>query len=120
MKLYSSNIMIIFLSIILLFLEWNQMYLFLTALQQFSDTSVLLFYIYSNPSYFKQLTSPPSTKVIMQRCTHLLYCSVLSLGGNVNTRRLSKPDMGSTFYIKINEIFLSKETILCEFSKLSK
>ena len=44
-------------------------------------------------------------KVIMQgklfqRCTHLLYCSVLSLGGNVNTRRMSKPDMGSIFHIK--------------------
>ena len=45
------------------------------------------------------------TKVIMegklfQRCTHILYCSVLSLGGNVNTRRMSKPDMGSIFYIQ--------------------
>ena len=103
MKLYSSNIMIIFLSIILLFLERNQMYLFLTALQQFSDTSVLLFYIYSNHLYFKQLTSPPSTKVIMQgklfqRCAHLLYSSVLYMGGNVNTRRMSQPDMGSIFY----------------------
>ena len=44
-------------------------------------------------------------KVIMQgklfqRCTHLLYCSVLSLGGNVNTRRMSQPDMGSIFHIK--------------------
>ena len=44
-------------------------------------------------------------KVIMrgklfQRCTHLLYCSVLSLGGNVNIRRMSKPDMGSIFHIK--------------------
>ena len=33
-------------------------------------------------------------------CTHLLYCSVLSLGGNVNSRRMSKPDMGSIFHIK--------------------
>ena len=37
-------------------------------------------------------------KVIMQgklfqRCTHLLYCSVLSLGGNVNTGWMSKPDI---------------------------
>ena len=45
------------------------------------------------------------TKVIMQgkffqRCTHLLYCSVLSLGGYVNTWRMSKPDMGSIFHIK--------------------
>ena len=44
-------------------------------------------------------------KVIMQgklfqKCTHLLYCSVLSLYGNVNARKISKPDMGSIFYIK--------------------
>ena len=32
-----------------------------------------------------------------------MYCSILSLGGNVNTRRMSQPDMGSIFYIKINE-----------------
>ena len=37
---------------------------------------------------------------LFQKCTHLLYCSVLSLGGNVNARRMSKPDMGSIFYIK--------------------
>ena len=36
---------------------------------------------------------------LFQRCTHLLYCSVLSLGGNVNTRRMLKPDMGSIFHI---------------------
>ena len=36
-------------------------------------------------------------------CTHLLYCSVLSLGGNVNTRRMLKPDMGSVFHIKKNQ-----------------
>ena len=37
---------------------------------------------------------------LFQRCTHLLYCSVLSLGGNVNRRRMSKPDMGPIFHIK--------------------
>ena len=37
---------------------------------------------------------------LFQRCTHLLYCSLLSLGGNVNTRRMSQPDMGSIFHIK--------------------
>ena len=36
---------------------------------------------------------------LFQRCTHLVYCSVLPLGGNVNTRRMSKPDMGSIFHI---------------------
>ena len=46
-------------------------------------------------------------------CTNLLYCSVLSLGCNDNTRRMSKPDMGSIFHIKINDI-------LCELSKYSK
>ena len=37
---------------------------------------------------------------LFQRCPHLLYCSVLCLGGNVNTRRMSKPDKGSIFHIK--------------------
>ena len=46
-----------------------------------------------------------SYKVIMQgklfqRYTHLFYCSVLSLGGNINKRRMSKPDMGSIFHMK--------------------
>jgi len=36
---------------------------------------------------------------LFQRCTHLLYCSVLSLGGNIITRLMSKPDMGSIFHI---------------------
>ena len=35
---------------------------------------------------------------LFQRCTYLLNSSVLSLGGNVHTRRLSKPDMGSIFH----------------------
>ena len=44
-------------------------------------------------------------KVLMQgklfpRCTHFLYCSVLSFGGKVNTRRIFQPDMGSIFQIK--------------------
>ena len=37
---------------------------------------------------------------LFQKCTHLFYCSVLSLGGNVNTRRMSKPVMESIFHIK--------------------
>ena len=37
---------------------------------------------------------------LFKMCTHLLYCSVLSLGGNVNTRRMSKPDIGYIFPIK--------------------
>ena len=35
---------------------------------------------------------------LFQRC--ILYCSVMSLGGNVNTRRMSNPDIGSIFHIK--------------------
>ena len=38
-------------------------------------------------------------KVTSEVCAHLLYCIVPSLGGNVNTRRMSKPDMGSIFHI---------------------
>ena len=44
-----------------------------------------------------------------------VYASVvpqlLSLDGNVNTRQMSKPDIGSMFHIKINTIFWSKKTI---------
>ena len=44
---------------------------------------------------FARLVTHPQLKVIMQgklfqRCTHLLYCGVLSLGGNVNTRQMSQ------------------------------
>ena len=53
---------------------------------------------------------------LFQRFRHLLYCSVLSLGGNVNTRRLSQPDMGSIFHIN-NSV---NRKLLCELSKLSK
>ena len=38
---------------------------------------------------------------LFQRCTHLQYCSVMSLGGIVNTRWMSKPDMGSINQRKI-------------------
>ena len=41
---------------------------------------------------------------LFQKCTHLLYCSVLSLGGNVNTRLMLQPDMGSIFHIKKSNI----------------
>ena len=37
---------------------------------------------------------------LFQKCKRLLYCNVLSLGGNVNARRMSKPDMGSIFHIE--------------------
>ena len=40
---------------------------------------------------------------IFQNYTHLFYCIGLSLGCNVNTRRMSQPDMGSIFHIKKNK-----------------
>ena len=48
---------------------------------------------------------PAGIKVIMQgklfqRCIYLLYCSVLSLVGNINTGRMSQADMGSIFNTK--------------------
>ena len=57
---------------------------------------------------------------LFQKCSHLLYCSVLSLGGNVNTRRMSKPDMRSVFHIKKSMNYSSHWKLLCELSKLSK
>ena len=47
---------------------------------------------------------------LFQRCTHFLYCSVLSLGGKVNTRRMKQPDMESIFTKLILEIFWSART----------
>ena len=57
---------------------------------------------------------------LFQKCTHLLYCSVLSLGGNVNKRRMSKPDMGSIFHIKKSMKYSGHRKLLSELSKLSK
>ena len=56
---------------------------------------------------------------LFQKCTHLLYCSVLSLGGNVNTRRMSKPDMGSIFHIKKSMKYSGHRKLLCELSKFN-
>ena len=39
-------------------------------------------------------------KVISESYASFVYCSVLSLGDNVNTRQMSQPDMGSIFHIK--------------------
>ena len=57
---------------------------------------------------------------LFQRCTDLLHCSVLSLGGNVNTRRMWKPNMGSIFHIKKSMKYSGHRKLLCELSKLSK
>ena len=57
-------------------------------------------------------------KVISEVYTHLLYCRVLSLGANVNTRRMSKPDMGSIFHIKKSMKYSGHWKLLCELSKL--
>ena len=56
---------------------------------------------------------------LFQRCTHLLYCSVLSLGGNANTRRMSNPDMGSIFYKKKSMKYSGHRKLLCELLELS-
>ena len=58
---------------------------------------------------------------LFPKCTHLLYCRVLSLGANVNTRRMSKPDMGSIFHIKKKTMkYSGYRKLLCELSKLSR
>ena len=55
---------------------------------------------------------------LFQKYTHLLYCRVLSLGGNVNTRRMLQPDMGSIFHIQ-KSVKYSGRKLLYELSKLS-
>ena len=56
-----------------------------------------------------------NARKIFQRCTHFLYCSVLSLGGKVNTRLMSQPDMESIITKIIYEIFWSWETSMWIF-----
>ena len=55
---------------------------------------------------------------LFQRCAHLLYCSVLSLGGNVNTRWMSQPYMGSIFHKKSMK-YSGQRKQLCELSKFN-
>ena len=55
---------------------------------------------------------------LFQRCAHLLCCSALSLSGNVNTRRISKPGTGSIFHIKKSMKYSGHKKL--ELSKLSK
>ena len=62
-------------------------------------------------SLFSQTQGNNARKVISEVYA-FLYCSVLSLGGKVNTRRMSQPDMESIFTKIIYEIFWSKETIM--------
>ena len=57
---------------------------------------------------------------LFQKCTDFLYFSVLSLGGNVNTRQILQPDMGSIFHIKKSMKYSGHRKLLCELSKLSK
>ena len=52
-----------------------------------------------------------NARKVISELKHLLYCSVLSLGGNVNPRRMSQPDMGSIFHIK-NQWNILVETIM--------
>ena len=49
---------------------------------------------------------------LFQKCTHLLYYSVLSLGGKVNTRRIH-------FSHKKSMKYSCRRKLLCELSKLS-
>ena len=57
---------------------------------------------------------------LFQKCTYFWYCSVLSLGGKVDTRRMSQPNMESIFTKMIYEIFWSKKTIVWIIKILSK
>ena len=56
---------------------------------------------------------------LFQKCTHFFYCSNLSFGGKVNTRRMSQPDMESIF-TKQSMKYSGQRKLLCELSKLSK
>ena len=86
----------------------------------------ITYHVYIQFTRYRMLpSSMVLAKALMQgkffhRCTHLLYCSVLSLGGNVNSRRMSKPDMGSIFHIKKSMKYSGHRKLLWELSKLLK
>ena len=56
-------------------------------------------YLISHRTLLTLLVRGKARKVISEVYASL-YCSVLSLGGKINTRRMSKPDMGSSIHIK--------------------
>ena len=95
---------------------WDKLYLFVSFLyvltpfqgpykHQYGGLNVL-------NSFYRVIAKVLMQGKLFQRCTHLLYCSVLSLGGNVSTRRMSHPDMGFIFHIKIQWNILVIETIM--------
>ena len=52
-------------------------------------------------------TQGTNARKVISEVYAFLYCSVLSLSGKVNTRRMSQPDMESIFTKIIYEIFWS-------------
>ena len=95
---------------------WDKLYLFVSFLyvltpfqgpykHQYGGLNVL-------NSFYRVIAKVLMQGKLFQRCTHLLYCSILSLGGNVSTRRMSQPDMGFIFHIKIQWNILVIETIM--------
>ena len=44
-------------------------------------------------SYNSEITKVIMRGKLFQKSSHFVYCSILSLGGKVNTRRMSQPDM---------------------------
>ena len=88
--------------------------------------SLITNYIWYNPYFYVLYWSPwynymnqgyNARKVISKVCASFVLHE-LSLGGNVNTRRMSQPYMGSIFHIK-NQYSGLRE-LLCELSKFSK
>ena len=75
--------------------------------------------------YIRQLRKTCFFKILIQgklfqRCTHFLYCSVLSLRWKVNTRRMSQLAWHIIFHIKNSMKYSGHRKLFCEFSKLSK
>ena len=71
------------------------------------------------------LTKIRSLKYLCQACNARkviseVYASfVLSLSSNVNTRRMSKPEIGSIFHIKKSMKYSDHRKLLCELSKFN-
>ena len=108
----------------LFFFSFLNLFATLPSTQTIKVIDLIFFNDLALANWAMQMHFNPIPKDVMQgklfqKCTHLLYCSVLSHGGNVNTRRMLQPDMGSIFNIKKSMKYSGHRKLLCELSKWS-
>ena len=97
---YKHLILIILIIHIIISFDQNILLIFLCEswIHGQAKTSVLCLLYRPETVHCSKKKSYNSERIIMrgklfQKSSHFVYCSILSLGGKVNTRRMSQPDM---------------------------